>query len=114
MDLGISGRVALVAGASRGIGRAVARSLAREGADVALLARDEKQLEAAAEEVRALGRKALVLPCDATDLSALDAAFGRISELGQPTLLVLSIAAVYQPKKLQNVDDAEARALLDA
>ncbi|MBK7864531.1 MAG: SDR family oxidoreductase [Archangiaceae bacterium] len=114
MDLGISGRVALVAGASRGIGRAVARALAREGCDVALLARSVDALEAAAVELRGLGRKAAVLPCDLTDLGALREAYERASStLGPPTLLVLSAAAVYAPKKLHFLEPAEVRAALD-
>jgi len=55
MDLELRGRVALVAGASRGIGRAGALGLAREGCDVTLLARSEPALVEAAAEARALG-----------------------------------------------------------
>jgi 7-alpha-hydroxysteroid dehydrogenase len=113
MDLELGGRVALVAGASRGIGRACALALAREGCDVALLARSGPALAEVAAEVRALGRRALPLAVDAVDLGALDAGFARLhAELGPPTILVLAIAAVYEPRKLQFVSDAEAAALL--
>ena len=61
----IDDKVALITGAGRGIGRATALALAENGADVALAARSEDQLEAVAEEVRKLGRKALVVPCNA-------------------------------------------------
>jgi 3-oxoacyl-[acyl-carrier protein] reductase len=67
-------RTALVTGASRGIGRAVALGLAREGIDVALLARDRDRLTEVADEVRGLGRAAVVLPCDVTDGAAVEAA----------------------------------------
>ena len=53
MDLELKGKRALVSGGSRGIGKAVARALAREGADVALLARDRERLAAAAAELSA-------------------------------------------------------------
>lgn len=113
MDLGISGRVALVAGASQGIGRAVALGLAREGADVAVLARSEDKLEKVAGEIRALGRRALPIPVDVTDRPALAAAVERVSsELGAPTVLALVAAAVYEAKKLQFHDQAEADRLL--
>lgn len=109
MDLQLKGRVAVVAGASRGIGRQAALALAREGCDVALLARDGAALEAAAQEVRALGQKALALPLDVTDTAKLDGAFAQISQaLGPPTVLILSVAALYEPKKLQHVSDEEA------
>jgi 3-oxoacyl-[acyl-carrier protein] reductase len=56
MDLGLKGRVALVAGASKGLGRAAALALAREGCDVAMVARGREPLEAAAREIGAEAR----------------------------------------------------------
>lgn len=64
MDLGLSGKVAAVTGASRGLGFAIARSLAAEGAKVAICARDGGALEAAAEKLRATGVEVLTVPVD--------------------------------------------------
>jgi len=66
----LTGRTALVTGASRGIGRALALGLARAGADVAVSARDEALLRQVASEVEALGRRCAVLPADVTDPQA--------------------------------------------
>ena len=66
----LTGTTALVTGASRGIGRAIAVGLARAGADLALSARDEALLREVQGEVEALGRKAVVLPADVTDADA--------------------------------------------
>lgn len=68
---------ALVTGATRGIGRAVALGLADAGLDVALLARDEARLAQVAAEVRARGRTALALPVDVTDSGAVADAVAR-------------------------------------
>ncbi len=76
-------RVVAVTGASGGIGRAAVREFARRGDDVALLARGETGLEAAAAEVRAMGRRALVVPVDVADHEAVEAAVARVEdELG--------------------------------
>jgi short-subunit dehydrogenase len=64
----------VVTGASAGVGRATVRAFARAGADVALIARNEEALHAARAEVEACGRRALVLPLDVADASAVTAA----------------------------------------
>ena len=85
----VRGLAALVTGASSGIGRALARRRAREGARVALVARREGELEALAEEVRAAGSEALVLPCDVADREAAEAAAHRaVESFGSVDLLV--------------------------
>ena len=113
MELGLGDRVALVVGGGRGLGRACALALAREGAHVALMSRTPVELEAVCAEVQGLGRRALALPLDVTDLGALDAALVRLrTDLGPPTLVVLGAAALYQPRKLQHVEDDEAARFL--
>ena len=68
----LENRLALVTGASRGIGYAVARELARRGAHVIALARTQGALEALDDEIRAAGGQATLVPCDVTDFDALD------------------------------------------
>lgn len=72
------GRVALVTGAGRGIGRATARALAAGGFAVALAARTESELETTAAEIGAAGGQALVVPADVGDESAVAALFARV------------------------------------
>jgi 3-oxoacyl-[acyl-carrier protein] reductase len=67
MDLGLKNKVALVAASSKGLGRACAHALSAEGAKVAICARDEKVLRAAADEIaRATGNEVLAIPADLT------------------------------------------------
>jgi NAD(P)-dependent dehydrogenase (short-subunit alcohol dehydrogenase family) len=85
----LSGKRALVTGASRGIGRAIALGLAGAGADVALSARDGDRLRELAEEVEALGRRAVVLPADVTDAEACRGlAREAVAQLGGVDVLV--------------------------
>jgi NAD(P)-dependent dehydrogenase (short-subunit alcohol dehydrogenase family) len=67
----LSGRNAIVTGAARGLGRAIALGLARQGANLALVDRDDDALEAPATEIRALGRRAAVYPCDIASTEAV-------------------------------------------
>jgi len=88
MDLGLRGRAALVTGSSRGLGRAIAVELGREGCRVCLCARGKEALEAAAAEVRAPGVEAIAVVADVTTAEGIQAvveatlsSFGRIDVL---------------------------------
>ncbi len=84
----LTGRVALVTGAGRGIGRAIAIGLAAAGADVAVSARSSEQLASACDEIRSLGRRALALPADLSNLDELAGVFGSVeAEFGQLDIL---------------------------
>ena len=72
MAQSLEGRLALVTGASRGIGRAVALELARAGAYVVAMARTQGALEDLDDEIRAVGGEATLVPCDVKDSEALD------------------------------------------
>jgi len=75
--------IVVITGASAGVGRATARAFASDGWDVALLARGEAGLDAAAAEVRTLGRRALPIPVDVADADGVEAAAARVeAELG--------------------------------
>jgi short-subunit dehydrogenase len=91
--------VVVITGAGAGIGRATARAFAARGYDVALISRDSDRLEAAASEVRAAGRRALVLPLDVADAGAVESATDRIeTELGPIDVWVNDAAtSVYGP-----------------
>ena len=67
----LDGKGALVTGAGKGIGRNIALTFAKSGADVALVARTKDDLDAVAEEIKALGRNAVAIPADVTEIESL-------------------------------------------
>jgi NAD(P)-dependent dehydrogenase (short-subunit alcohol dehydrogenase family) len=110
---------ALVTGASRGIGRAVALGLADAGLDVALLARDAERLEEVAAAVRRRGRRALALPADVTDPEAVAAAVRRAEApvagggLGSVDLLVNNAGRIDAEVPLWEADADEWWQIMD-
>lgn len=88
MDLGLQGRVALVMGASRGIGHAIATALAREGARVAIASRSREKLDEAASEI---GERATPFVADVADAERLAALPPEVeAELGPVEILILN------------------------
>jgi 3-hydroxybutyrate dehydrogenase len=100
-------RRAVVTGASRGIGRAIALALAAAGADVALTARNQADLEQVAAEVQALGRRALIHTCDVTNPTEVgQMAAAAIAGLGGVDILVNDAGISASHRFLDHPDEA--------
>ena len=100
----LEGKAALVTGASSGLGRATAIALARAGADVALVARSQQELDSAKEEISKIGRRALTLPVDLASEDETTAAIGRAVEaLGRMDVLV-NAAGTDTPGTVEELD----------
>ena len=84
----LAGRTALITGASRGIGRAIALRLAPLGARLLLVARDQRALEAVKQHIAQLGGTTDTIPCDLTSASAIAALGSRVETLGGCDILV--------------------------
>jgi 3-oxoacyl-[acyl-carrier protein] reductase len=94
MELGLKGKVALVTGSSRGIGRGVALALAAEGCDVMLTGRDQKALEDVAGKIRAMGRRAAIAVLDLREPGAAEKLIEQVKrELGGLDILVNNAGA---------------------
>jgi len=95
MDLGLQGKKAIVTGGSLGIGKAIARELAREGVDVAIVARTKDRLETAAKELsHETGRRVIPLAADVTSRAQVDAMVAQAAaQLGGLHILVNSGSA---------------------
>ncbi len=103
----LSQRVALVTGASRGIGRAIALRLASEGADLALVARSEGALSEVAQQVERMGRRVVVLPVDVTQSEAVKASVEKtVDKLGRLDILVNNAGVTKDSLLLRMTDQA--------
>jgi NAD(P)-dependent dehydrogenase (short-subunit alcohol dehydrogenase family) len=110
MDLGLSGKRALVTGGSKGIGRASAELLAEEGCDVVIVARGEEALRQAAEAIR--GKRQVRVEAIAADLSRRDEVLRVARECGPVDILVNNAGAI-PPGTLAQVDGERWRAAWD-
>ncbi|HEV2435328.1 MAG TPA: 3-oxoacyl-[acyl-carrier-protein] reductase [Verrucomicrobiae bacterium] len=109
----LENQIAVVTGAGRGIGRAIALKFAAEGADVACVSRTQENSERVAAEIRALGRKAWAYAVDVADAAAVNAAAGKIlAECGRVDILVNN-AGVTRDNLLMRMSDAEWDAVLN-
>lgn len=109
----LTGRVALITGASSGIGAATAVALARAGAQVAVSARRADRLEALAARIQADGGQALALPGDVTDETVAEQAVAAtVARFGRLDILVNS-AGIIQAGHVENANTAEWRRVMD-
>lgn len=93
-DFSLEGQVAIVTGAGRGIGRAIAHAFARAGADLALASRTEEEITRTAEEVLELGHRAIPMVADVSDPEAVQRLVdATVSELGTVDILVNNAGA---------------------
>ena len=93
----LSKRLALVTGANRGIGFAIARALAREGSDLIISGRDARSLEKAGRELGKLGRSVLAQVCDVRDPNSVDRLFKQVRRLRRPLDFLINNAGIGHP-----------------
>lgn len=114
MKLGLAGRVALVTGASSGLGEAIARELAMEGAAVAIVARRAELLQQLAAELSAAShRRVLPLVGDVTDGAAMEACVHEAAEVLGPVDILVANAGGPPPTTFADTTEAQYRAAIE-
>ncbi len=111
--MSLAGKVAIVTGASRGIGRAIALRLAREGADLVVTATTIETARNTAAEIEVLGRKALALAVDVADSASVDAMFGSVIEAFGKVDILVNNAGITKDGLLLRMKDADWDSVID-
>jgi NAD(P)-dependent dehydrogenase (short-subunit alcohol dehydrogenase family) len=109
----LSGKRALVSGASRGMGRAIALGLAQAGADVAVAARNPETLESVAAAIRALGREAVVQPLDLSQPDQIPGAVQRVEANFGPLDILFNVAGTNVRRPITEIAEAEYDQIMD-
>ncbi len=109
----LAGKIALVTGASSGLGDRFARVLANAGARVAIAARRVDRLEALAAELRAAGHEALPVAIDVASVASVRAGAQAVLEAWGPIDILVNTAGISIPAKLESTEEAEYDAVLD-
>ncbi|HEY7019801.1 MAG TPA: SDR family NAD(P)-dependent oxidoreductase [Ktedonobacterales bacterium] len=109
----LAGKVAIITGASRGIGRAIATLFAAEGAAVVLAARDTKQLEENARAITQAGGRALAVSVDVTDEASVTALFARTAAAFGPVDILVNAAGAFARAPLAEMTTATWDAVLN-
>jgi 3-oxoacyl-[acyl-carrier protein] reductase len=106
MDLGLKGKVALVTGGSKGLGRAIAEELANEGANISICARGKRDLDEAAQALRQYGAKVCAIPADASKATDASSVIdGTMRELGRIDILVNNAGDAWLSHALNTTDE---------
>lgn len=114
MQLGLRGRVALVSGASKGIGRAIAVALAAEGAHVAVNGRDEPDMNSIVKEIRSAGGAAEAIAADVSDAGGCEKLVAQTrSRLGEVDILVNNAGSTGRQVGFEELTDEEWRELFE-
>lgn len=102
----LSGRIALVTGGGRGIGRAIALSLASAGADVAVSGRSKPELDQTRDRIRELGRRSEAVICDVAERTQVDAMFEQVQRsMGDPLILINNAGIAASARLTQTTDE---------
>lgn len=107
VQVDLSGQVALVTGASRGIGKSIALALGAAGAKVALIARSEDKLKETADEITAAGGTAAIYPCDVTNSEAAQAVVEKVVEEWEQLDILVNNAGITRDTLIPRMSDEE-------
>ena len=105
MQKSMKNKIALITGASRGLGRSIARSFAKKGAELILVARTISALEELDDEIKSLGSKSTIVPMDLEDNEAIDVLGGEINKKwGKLDILISNAATVGEITPISHLD----------